>query len=345
MSRLLKFLQLVHLGFRQCFDDYTQKPARLNSLVVLLVGTMSFVSTPDVLHASSNESGFEKFESSYRLAANTDIDPVTMDPVRIDPKYPPQFHEVFIPFSQGKLTGFILTANGEGPHPTFVLAHGLPGNEKNLDLAQSMRRAGFNILFFHYQGSWGSEGEYSFTQLHNNLLSAHGFLKKHASSFRVDTIKVSLMGHSFGGYAVLRAATESDSIHCVAALSAANPAIIAQSSRADRTAKTGIGAYINQLIMLNGFPGEQAVNELIEQQAVMDIRNYGPALLQKKILLVVGEADTVTPPAIQKAVSENYLKVKGMNLTSRYLQGDHAYSTSRIQLQRTVVEWANHNCR
>ncbi len=30
---------------------------------------------------------------------------------------------------------------GAGPHPTVVLLHGLPGNEKNLDLAQAMRRA------------------------------------------------------------------------------------------------------------------------------------------------------------------------------------------------------------
>ena len=51
------------------------------------------------------------------------------------------------------LAGMMLGANGQGPHPTIVLLHGFPGNEKNLDLAQSLRRAGYNVLFFHYRGA------------------------------------------------------------------------------------------------------------------------------------------------------------------------------------------------
>ena len=38
-----------------------------------------------------------------------------------------------------------------------LLLHGFPGNEKNLDLAQDLRADGFNVLFFHYRGAWGSE--------------------------------------------------------------------------------------------------------------------------------------------------------------------------------------------
>ncbi|MDO8912512.1 MAG: hypothetical protein Q8N10_08825 [Phenylobacterium sp.] len=32
------------------------------------------------------------------------------------------------------------------------------GNEKNLDLAQAVRRAGWNAVTFNYRGSWGSPG-------------------------------------------------------------------------------------------------------------------------------------------------------------------------------------------
>jgi pimeloyl-ACP methyl ester carboxylesterase len=49
-------------------------------------------------------------------------------------------------------------AGGPGPHPTIVLLHGFPGNEQNLDLAQSIRRAGWNVLTLHYRGAWGSPG-------------------------------------------------------------------------------------------------------------------------------------------------------------------------------------------
>ena len=43
-----------------------------------------------------------------------------------------------------------------------VLFHGLPGYEQNLDLAQALRREGWNVLAMHYRGSWGVSGQFSF---------------------------------------------------------------------------------------------------------------------------------------------------------------------------------------
>ena len=75
-------------------------------------------------------------------------DPVSMDPPNPDPVYPPVLHELLIPSHDVMLSGIMLGANGTGPHPTVLLLHGFPGNEKNLDLAQSLRRAGYNCLCF-----------------------------------------------------------------------------------------------------------------------------------------------------------------------------------------------------
>ena len=54
-----------------------------------------------------------------------------------------------------RLNGSIYLASGPGPHPTAVLLHGLPGNERNFDLAQALRRAGINVLALSYRGAWG----------------------------------------------------------------------------------------------------------------------------------------------------------------------------------------------
>ena len=70
------------------------------------------------------------FSNLNAAATESGFDPVTQDIPTIDPNFPPTTHEVFIPIGKHKMTGFILNANGEGPHPTFVLMHGLPGNEK-----------------------------------------------------------------------------------------------------------------------------------------------------------------------------------------------------------------------
>jgi esterase/lipase len=48
--------------------------------------------------------------------------------------------------------GLLYLAQGKGPHATVLFLHGFPGNEKNIDLAQAVRRAGFNALVFYYRG-------------------------------------------------------------------------------------------------------------------------------------------------------------------------------------------------
>src|SRR5690349_679107 len=60
-----------------------------------------------------------------------------------------------------RLLGVLHRPAGEGPHPIVVLLHGFPGNERNFDLAQALRRAGYAALVFHYRGAWGVGGSYS----------------------------------------------------------------------------------------------------------------------------------------------------------------------------------------
>ncbi|MFC3556442.1 alpha/beta hydrolase family protein, partial [Sphingomonas qilianensis] len=67
-----------------------------------------------------------------------------------------------IPSHGVNLNAILYTAAGAGPHPTVLLLHGLPGNEQNVDLAQSLRRFGWNVLTLHYRGSWGGPGAFSF---------------------------------------------------------------------------------------------------------------------------------------------------------------------------------------
>src|SRR3569833_4572439 len=81
-----------------------------------------------------------------------------------DAANPPRMEVLHIPSGGVEITGVAYLASGAGPHPTLVLLHGLPGNEKNLDLAQAVRRAGWNVVTFSYRGSWGSPGSYRFAQ-------------------------------------------------------------------------------------------------------------------------------------------------------------------------------------
>jgi alpha/beta superfamily hydrolase len=79
-----------------------------------------------------------------------------------------------------------------------VLLHGNPGNERNLDLAQALRRAGYGVLFFNYRGSWGSGGTFSRTHA---LEDAHAALAFARSDQAADACGAP--GHSMGGWIAL----------------------------------------------------------------------------------------------------------------------------------------------
>jgi uncharacterized protein len=84
---------------------------------------------------------------------------LTQDPPA-DKAYPAAMQSFQIPSHDGKLDALMYITAGSGPHPTVVLLHGFPGNEKNLDLAQAIRRDGWNVLWFNNRGSWGSPGDF-----------------------------------------------------------------------------------------------------------------------------------------------------------------------------------------
>lgn len=83
-----------------------------------------------------------------------------VDPPR-DTAHPAINRQLLIPSHGERMNAVFFLAAGDEPKPTMLLMHGLPGNERNLDLAQAIRRAGWNVLTFTYRGAWGSTGAFS----------------------------------------------------------------------------------------------------------------------------------------------------------------------------------------
>jgi predicted alpha/beta-fold hydrolase len=79
--------------------------------------------------------------ASSSLAAQQPPREIYTDPAR-DSAHPARMEVLHIPSGGVKINGLAYLASGAGVHPTLVLFHGLPGNEKNLDIAQAVRRVG-----------------------------------------------------------------------------------------------------------------------------------------------------------------------------------------------------------
>ena len=119
-----------------------------------------------------------------------------------DAAHPPRMEVLHVPSGGVEINGVAYLAGGAGPHPTVILLHGLPGNEQNLDLAQAIRRSGWNVVTFNYRGSWGSPGSFSFR---GNLADAKAVLTyvrapANAAKLQVDPRKLVVIGHSMGGW-------------------------------------------------------------------------------------------------------------------------------------------------
>jgi pimeloyl-ACP methyl ester carboxylesterase len=129
-----------------------------------------------------------------------------------------------LPSHGALLNAFVYIASGVTPHPTVILLHGFPGNERNLDLAQSIRRAGWNVLYFDYRGSWGSPGAFSFTHCIEDTQSAIDYLRNpvHAVQLHSDARTIVLIGHSMGGFMALQAGALDPAINAVITFSAAD---------------------------------------------------------------------------------------------------------------------------
>ena len=278
--------------------------------------------------------------------------PVTMDAVTIDTKFPPTTFELDFESSGSALNGHIYVANGAGPHPTVILLHGFPGYEKNLDIAQAARRAGFNVLFFHYRGAWGSEGDFSLTHVIEDTLAASEFARSEAATtkYRIDPKKISLVGHSMGGFAALAAGARDKNIGCVAGLSPADYGIRGDLFT-DEQAKAGFAAYVDGQHLfgkgpLKGISGEGLLSEIAGNQAAFSISKQAGEYVGRSVYLSAAKNDTVLPPSIyHKALVDAFSKQPQVNLTHKLFASDHSYSWERIALTTSVVGWLDKNCR
>lgn len=275
-----------------------------------------------------------------------DYDPLTMDPPAIDAANPPAVAELSFKSYGATLNGHIYMANGAGPHPTVVLLHGFPGNEKNLDLAQGMRRAGFNVLFFHYRGAWGSEGDYSFGHVVEDVASAVNYLRgdKISAQYRVDTNHISLVGHSMGGFAAVMAGAADPTITCVTGIAAANLGNRLE-GRSSEAELAGFAAYVDTQGMLKHKGSKAVIAEIAEQGAAFDTFLLGPKFAGRPVLLVAGKQDTAVDPVKTHLPQVAAYEAAGVNLTHRLLEGDHSFSWTRMALMRTVTGWMTANCR
>jgi hypothetical protein len=148
------------------------------------------------------------------FAAAPSVPPAIFTDPPADHAHPAAMTVIHVPSHGVQINGVLYSPAGPGPHPTLVICHGLPGNEKNLDLAQAIRRAGWNAVTFNYRGSWGSPGVFRFAQNVDDAASVLAYLRDpaNAAALGVDANHIAIAGHSMGGWVTAHTAARDHSL-------------------------------------------------------------------------------------------------------------------------------------
>ena len=207
----------------------------------------------------------------------------------------PDLYGIIIPGKHGKLLATLYTAGGEGPHPTILLLHGIPGSEQNLDLAQAFRRAGFHVMTFHYSGSWGSSGNYS---LQNDLDDAETVLDfiLNDTTYGFDKDKIYAAGHSLGGFVCGQIAARRPEIKGAVLLMPCNVGRIGKIAQSDPENAKVLEDVLNDSVnWLTGLTKGCLYKEATEHEKEYALEYQAAALSKKPLLCITGSLDICTP--------------------------------------------------
>ena len=250
-----------------------------------------------------------------------------------DSAHPAKMTVLHIPTHGVLINGLVYSPPGAGTHPTLVICHGLPGNEKNLDLAQAVRRAGWNAVTFNYRGSWGSPGSFRFGQNMEDADAVLSYLRDpvNAAKLGIDPKRIAIAGHSMGGWVAAHTASHDHALTGLILISMADMSLISAQSR-----DKAVAEMADDMETLVGVTAESMVDDLKATAKNYVMANAAPGLAQIPLLALTSN-DHLGPQTDSLVTA---IKAKGGDkVTAQHVDTDHGWSDHRIALESIIVTW------
>lgn len=250
-----------------------------------------------------------------------------------DSIHPARMEVLHIPSGGVQINGVAYVAQGAGPHPAVVLLHGLPGNEKNIDLAQAIRRAGWDVITFSYRGSWGSPGDFRFGSNLEDAESVLAFLhdSAQARALNLDPHRIVMAGHSMGGWVTVLTAARHPELLGAILISAADMGAAGGLPR-DQLVQVMAG----NMESLAGVTPQSMADDLIAGAPHWSFLDAAPGLAHLPLLVLTandGLAPQVAPLVAQVRALGN------TRVATVHQPTDHSWSDKRIALESAVISW------
>ena len=260
-------------------------------------------------------------------------DSIVLRDISWDKTSPAGTIDLVFPSAGSLLNGFIYKANGAQKHPTLLLLHGYPGNERNLDIAQVVRAHGWNVIYFDYRGSWGSQGKFSFKNCVEDVINVVSFCKKYQDSLQIDTSNIVLFGHSMAGWISIKAIQQLPGIKKVFLLSIWD--IYNQYKRQLKGAE--LNAYnmnpdsVGNFFVLNGSLKDR-FQPVIDRDEYFDLEKNIDSLKGKQIIML-DEHDR------NKKIAEAIQNLHPVYFKYYVWQTNHVFTNKRVSLMNMVLSF------
>ncbi len=250
-----------------------------------------------------------------------------------------------------KSDGFRLDANFfpsgiDSLRPAVILLQGFPGNNSSpLGLAEKLNIAGLNVLAFNYQGSFASEGEFSFDNSINNVKAAYDFLTDpgNITRYRIDTSIIVVCGYSFGGAVALESGMYWSEIRHMIAIANADNSVNLRKTMTDPEFRKKYYDLISSGFEPSGpLRGDLKVQfvYLTENVDRYDLVKNAALLTGKKVFFIVGFRDNTSLMEVNSLPL--YRLLVGINpgiVTIAGFETDHSFRNVRNELAESIISW------
>ena len=244
---------------------------------------------------------------------------------------PAAFQELQLPSDGSLLQGFMYKANGKQAHPLLLVLHGYPGNERNLDLAQAARAHGWNVVYFNYRGSWGSQGTFSFRNCVEDVINVVAYCKANAATMQIDTQNIVLFGHSMGGFVCLKALEQMPGIKKGFALSAWD-IYNEVAPEAKNKWLPALEKEADDYFVLNKRSGKELYADVQNDPAFFDLHNLAPGLSKKQLVMLDEHNKNKVLAALFKQTNHGYFNYQVWNT-------DHSFTNKRASMIKEVLSF------
>jgi cephalosporin-C deacetylase-like acetyl esterase len=242
------------------------------------------------------------------------------------------------------IRGYFFPARKYPPIASLVFLQGFPGVEGNELICEQLAQKNVNVLTFNYQGTFQSEGYFSFSNAIGDIKAAIQFISKKEirQKYDVDIENLILGGWSFGSGIVPAGAASNPEVSKILCISGrdfgAEARRIEQSAEyADEVLRNLVGIRVpNGPVNFE----DDILEDLIKIQEKIDVQNLAHKMVEHEILLIGGWEDKIS--LIEEHLIPLYrtlIKIGNKRVRIEALKTDHEFSNCRDRLVEIIVEW------